>query len=168
MDEKTFAPGDAPEASADARLSVAHADARRAKNPQSSSEQRPLAARSRITSHATFHPTERLKRTSRFRAIRQHGAWASGATLSVGVLPNAQPQSRLGIRIQRGLRGAVGRNRAKRLVRELYRQHKLAADPGRDVLVVIKRIDGLSAAPLKEEWIRLCQTLSRRSDLANA
>ena len=82
-----------------------------------------------------------------------------GAGLAVGTLPNALPHPRLGIRIQRGLRGAVARNRAKRLVRELYRRNKQAFGSGRDVIVVLKRIHGLDQAHVKEELLSLCKKL---------
>jgi ribonuclease P protein component len=44
---------------------------------------------------------------------------------------------RLGIAATRKLGGAVARNRAKRLIREVFRRNKLA--PGFDVVVVPKR-----------------------------
>ncbi len=157
--EKEFASRDAPETTSDAWLSVAHAEARRAKNPQSSSEKRPLATHPRVIPRATFRPPERLKLTARFRAIRRAGHWVKGAGLAVGTLPNALLHPRLGIRIQRGLRGAVARNRAKRLVRELYRQNKQAFGSGRDIIVVLKRIHGLDQAHLKEELLSLCKKL---------
>jgi ribonuclease P protein component len=43
----------------------------------------------------------------------------------------------LGIAATRRLGGAVERNRAKRLIREVFRRHKVA--PGFDVVVVPKR-----------------------------
>ena len=79
----------------------------------------------------------------------------------MGTLPNGLPHPRLGIRIQRGLRGAVERNRAKRMVRELYRADKALFGVGRDVLVVLKRLDGLNPARVKEELVRLCRSLPR-------
>jgi len=52
-------------------------------------------------------------------------------------LPNERQEGRLGIAATRKLGGAVQRNRAKRLIREVFRRNKLAA--GFDVVVVPKR-----------------------------
>ncbi|GEM_PF-4650255 len=115
---------------------------------------------------AIFRSAERLKRDARFRAIRQRGVWVKGATLAVGTLPNSLPHIRLGIRIQHGLRGAVERNCAKRVVRELYRANKAMFGTGRDVLVVLKRIDGLRPSHITEELSRLCSGFTRTSQSA--
>ena len=53
------------------------------------------------------------------------------------LLPNAQPVGRLGIAATRKLGGAVQRNKAKRLIREVFRRNKIAE--GFDVVVVPKR-----------------------------
>lgn len=53
------------------------------------------------------------------------------------VLANGRAWGRLGIAATRKLGGAVERNRAKRLIREIFRHNKLA--PGFDVVVVPKR-----------------------------
>ncbi len=62
--------------------------------------------------------------------------------MTVIALPNALGRSRLGIAATRKLGGAVIRNRAKRLVRELFRQAEVPA--GFDI-VVIPRPDLLNA-----------------------
>src|SRR5438105_13702834 len=53
------------------------------------------------------------------------------------VLANQLDVGRLGIAATRKLGGAVERNRAKRLIREVFRRNKIA--PGFDVVVVPKR-----------------------------
>lgn len=62
--------------------------------------------------------------------------------MTVIALPNGLGRSRLGIAATRKLGGAVVRNRAKRLVRELFRQGEIPA--GLDI-VVIPRPDMLDA-----------------------
>lgn len=67
-------------------------------------------------------------------------------------LPSGRQQSRLGVAATRKLGGAVVRNRAKRLVRELFRQAEVPA--GFDI-VVIPRLDMLDAdAPAREADFR--------------
>ena len=53
------------------------------------------------------------------------------------VLPNGKGVGRLGIAATRKLGGAVQRNRAKRLIREVFRRNKVAE--GFDVVVIPKR-----------------------------
>ena len=53
------------------------------------------------------------------------------------VLANPSGVGRLGIAATRKLGGAVARNRAKRLIREVFRRNKLA--PGFDLVVIPKR-----------------------------
>ncbi len=53
------------------------------------------------------------------------------------VLPNQQSVGRLGIAATKKLGGAVQRNRAKRLIREIFRRNRLA--DGFDVVVVPRR-----------------------------
>jgi len=62
--------------------------------------------------------------------------------MTVVARPNTQGQSRLGIAATRKLGGAVVRNRAKRLVRALFRNAEVP--PGLDI-VVIPRSDMLDA-----------------------
>ena len=53
------------------------------------------------------------------------------------VLPNQRTVGRLGIAATKKLGGAVQRNRAKRLIREVFRRNNGA--PGFDVVVIPKR-----------------------------
>jgi ribonuclease P protein component len=86
---------------------------------------------------AEFRPDERIRRRSEFQTIYDQGARVHGRYATVFVLPNSRPIGRLGIAATRKLGGAVRRNRAKRLIREVFRRNKIA--PGFDVVVVPKR-----------------------------
>jgi len=64
--------------------------------------------------------------------VRVHGRFAT-----VFVLANNLGVGRLGIAATKKLGGSVQRNRAKRLIREVFRHNNIA--PGFDVVVVPKR-----------------------------
>lgn len=89
-----------------------------------------------------FPATARIRRRPEFLRVYEQGARVRARLMTVVVLPNALGRSRLGIAATRKLGDAVVRNRAKRLVRELFRQHEVP--PGLDI-VVIPRADMLNA-----------------------
>ena len=107
----------------------------------------------------TLRPRERLHLTKRFLAIRRQGAWVRGRLLAVGTLPNELPGNRLGLRIRRGVKGSVERNRAKRVFRAMYRVHKGKAKPGQDLLVVIQQVDSVSLEQFSDEFTTACRRL---------
>ena len=78
-----------------------------------------------------------LKRTKIFSAIYRRGTWARGQALSIGVLPNSEKQTRVGLRTRRGLKGAVERNRLKRQLRSVLYTQRFPLRPGMDVVIVI-------------------------------
>jgi ribonuclease P protein component len=84
---------------------------------------------------------ERVRRRSDFEQIYAKGAKRHGRFMTMFVLSRetapAAGRARLGVAATRKLGGAVVRNRAKRLSRELFRRHK--PDAGLDVVVVPRR-----------------------------
>jgi ribonuclease P protein component len=86
---------------------------------------------------AGFARAERIRRRADYQTIYQRGAKVHGRYLTLFTLPNELRVGRLGIAATRKFGGAVDRNRAKRLIREVFRRNKLA--PGVDVVVIPKR-----------------------------
>src|SRR5881275_1115279 len=84
-----------------------------------------------------FRPAERIQRRVEFQQIYDRGLKVHSRYTTVFLLANSRGVGRLGIAATRKLGGAVQRNRAKRLIREIFRRNKLA--PGFDVVVVPKR-----------------------------
>ncbi len=87
-----------------------------------------------------FGPERRLRRRSEFQHVFESGQRIQGRFLTVFAAPNADGISRLGIVASKKLGDAVRRNRAKRLVREVFRR----ADhphgrPGLDIVVIPRR-----------------------------
>jgi ribonuclease P protein component len=91
------------------------------------------------------------------RGVRTHGRYLTLFTLS-----NDLPMGRLGIAATRKLGGAVERNRAKRLIREVFRRNKLA--PGFDIVVIPKReLLDASLTALETEFRHTLERSLRRS-----
>lgn len=86
---------------------------------------------------AEFRPAERVRRRAEFQDIYDRGHRIHGRYSTVFVLHRGSGPGRLGIAATKKLGGAVQRNRAKRLIREVFRRNKIA--PGFDVVVVPKR-----------------------------
>jgi ribonuclease P protein component len=80
---------------------------------------------------------ERIRRRPEFERIYKDGARIHGRFMTLFVLSNGGNAPRFGVAATRKLGPAVLRNRAKRLSRELFRRHKVAA--GLDVVVVPRR-----------------------------
>jgi ribonuclease P protein component len=84
-----------------------------------------------------FRRGERIRRRPEFQQVYERGARIGGRYSTIFLLPNAGGPGRLGIAATKKLGGAVQRNRAKRLIREVFRRNKIA--PGYDVVVIPKR-----------------------------
>jgi ribonuclease P protein component len=84
-----------------------------------------------------FSRSERVRRHVEYTKIYEHGTRIHSRYFTLFTLPNEQRLGRLGIAATRKLGGAVVRNKAKRLIREVFRRNKLA--PGFDLVVVPKR-----------------------------
>ena len=81
-------------------------------------------------------PAERIRRHVDFQRIYEQGVKVHGRYCSLFVLPNDVGVGRLGITATRKIGGAVRRNRAKRLIREVFRRNK---SDRFDVVVVARR-----------------------------
>ena len=90
---------------------------------------------------------ERIRRRPEFLRVQQQGVRSKGRYLTLFVLPNDLHVTRLGIIATRRLGHAVVRNRAKRLVREIFRVNKAKAGPTSLDIVVMPR-PGFSDVPI--------------------
>jgi len=102
---------------------------------------------------------ERIRRRADFQQVYGKGVRIHGRYSTIFVLPNNQGIGRLGIAATKKLGDAVRRNRAKRLIREVFRRNKIA--PGLDVVVVPRR--ELLEASLTALEADYRNTLERRS-----
>lgn len=84
-----------------------------------------------------FRPAEHVRKRADFELIYKTGFKRSGRLMTMFTRERETGPARLGIAATRKMGGAVERNRAKRLVRELFRQNKPAT--ATDVVVVPRR-----------------------------
>lgn len=81
--------------------------------------------------------SERIRRREEFERVYEKGVRIRGQFGTLFLLRNGLDQGRLGIAATRKLGGAVVRNRAKRIVRDVFRRNKIA--PGYDIVFVPNR-----------------------------
>ena len=107
----------------------------------------------------THGPDARLRSREEFTAVQQHGRRVATRTLTLLAIPNTLGHDRLGIVASRRMGGAVARNRAKRRIREIFRQrdgNARAVDGRRALdLVVIARRESATApfAEIEKELV---------------
>jgi ribonuclease P protein component len=90
-----------------------------------------------MAASAALLPAERIRRRADFQEVYNRGAKIHGRYCTVFMLARPDAVGRLGVSATRKLGGAVVRNRAKRLIREVFRRNKIAK--GFDVVVIPKR-----------------------------
>ncbi len=84
-----------------------------------------------------FSKDERLLRRPQFRQVMDHGRKLRvGRYCLLFFLPNGTNQKRLGIIASKKVGNAVARNRAKRIIREVFRRNKKRFQDGMDMVVV--------------------------------
>ena len=108
-----------------------------------------------------LRPVERVRRRTDYQQIYEHGVRVRGKYSTLIVLSNRLQIGRLGIAASKKLGGAVARNRAKRLIREVFRRNKIA--PGFDVVVVPNRdLFGASLSALEADYRQHVERTLRR------
>ena len=113
------------------------------------------------TGDQRFRPEERIRRRAEYVAVYDRGRRVPGRLMTVFLLENSLSRPRLGIAATRKYGSAVQRNRAKRLVREVFRRHKPAA--GIDIVVVPRReMIGADYVGVEAEYVAVIDRRVRR------
>ena len=71
-----------------------------------------------------------LTKPGDYQQVYRQGKRLQGANFSLIFMPNSKEHNRLGISIHGQLKGAVKRNRIKRIIREFYRHNKTFLNRG--------------------------------------
>jgi ribonuclease P protein component len=89
-----------------------------------------------------------LRKKSEYDRVYRHGKRVYGENFSLILLPNDLAHNRLGISIHGQLRGAVKRNRIKRIIREFFRLNRCFLQeknpesqelPSMDIVVTVRK-----------------------------
>lgn len=110
----------------------------------------------------SFGKSRRLRNRAEYERVRREGATRYGKLLMLNVAPmeNSGP-SRAGFVTSRRIGGAVVRNRVRRRLREIVRQHQPELRAG-FWFVLIAKSAAVSASyrSLEDEWLRLARRAS--------
>jgi ribonuclease P protein component len=93
-----------------------------------------------------FDKSRRLRRRTEFQQVFDSGQRIRGRFLTLLVAAGQSSTSRLGIVASRKLGDSVRRNRAKRLIREIFRKHNQPGGTQGVDVVVIPRAELFAAA----------------------
>lgn len=115
----------------------------------------------------TFRPEQRIRRRAEYQQVYERGARLHSRYATVFILANDRDVSRLGIAATRKLGGAVQRNKAKRLIREVFRRNNVVL--GYDIVVIPKRdLLGASLTVLETDYRHLLERRLRRGPGADS
>ncbi len=85
-----------------------------------------------------FPKRTRVKKKSEFNQIIKNGSKKFGKNIVLYRLRSSGEGQKFGIKITRGIKGAVKRNKIKRIIRETLRKNKDKFDPNEKVVVLFK------------------------------
>jgi len=103
-----------------------------------------------------FRPQDRIRKRSEYKVGYARGRRIPSRSFVLFVAPNALGRPRLGITVTRRLGGAVKRNRAKRLIREVFRRHRTEIE---DVDIIVNGRTGLPGCEYRRLELELLECL---------
>lgn len=106
----------------------------------------------------TFSKEERLRKDREFREVFDHGRSLGGSTVAFYFLPNQVGFPRAGFIVSKKVsKRAVDRNRARRLMREVFRLNKHRLGPYDLIFIARKGILGRKFQDVERDFLRLAR-----------
>lgn len=112
--------------------------------------------------------THRLRRRREFLDVQKGGRRVHTRHFVVVVLPReGSGDTRMGVTVTKRVAGSVGRNRVKRVVREVFRRHRHYFPGGCDVVIIAKSgADLLGYDDVHDEMERIRRPLAAAAQKA--
>lgn len=111
-----------------------------------------------------FDKSRRVRRRGEFQEAFERGARVHGRYMTVVVAPTPGATCRLGIVASKKLGGAVVRNKAKRLIREVFRNNPPNVQPAVDLVVIPRRELVTAKYPdIEDDFKSVCRRMAMRS-----
>src|SRR4030043_2079822 len=102
-----------------------------------------------------FPESIRIKKKKEWEKVVKKGERLSSRNLSVLRLKTEEKKTKFGIGIRSGIKGAVKRNRIKRLLREIVRKNKEKFSPGEKIILIYRSKEvGISYQELLNEFLK--------------
>ena len=106
----------------------------------------------------TFKPCERLRKQKDFKRVFDHGKSLGGSTVAFYFVQNSIGYPRAGFVASKKIsKRAVDRNRAKRLMREVFRLNKHKLKPVDIIFIARKGILGKKYQSVEEDFLKLAK-----------
>jgi ribonuclease P protein component len=94
-----------------------------------------------------------LRKNWEFEAVYRHGKRLHGKGFTIVYLANNRDYNRIGISISRKVKGAVTRNRIKRIVKESFRLNRGVYPPEADIVITVRPDFSLNSPDLITETV---------------
>lgn len=112
---------------------------------------------------ARFDKSRRVRRRGEFQQVFDRGVRVHGRYMTVLMAAKPGAHCRLGIVASKKLGGAVVRNKAKRLIREVFRNNPPNVEPAVDILVIPRRELLTANYPdIEDDFKSVCRRVATR------
>lgn len=102
--------------------------------------------------------TQTLRKNYEFGRVYHRGQHVASRTLVIHYFSRKQKSLRLGVTASKQVKGSVGRNRVKRLLREAYRLNEDKLRPGFDLILVGRAVEGpIGLKQIETDFLKCCR-----------